>query len=1109
MSTTWRAARRLLLFFLAFAIALGPLAPVAAAGGTRDPEDGIRRMPLGHALTYQELKRILSSDEEQTLVVQLREPPAARHRDARLFRAPFQPQEPPGKLNLESLEVRAYEAYLAERREAFRQALQAQQIHAEVLHEYAVTLNGLAISVRGRDIPKLLRTPGIRGATLSRRIYPLLAESVPLIGAPPVWEQVGGQANAGAGMKIAIIDTGIDPKHPFLRDDTLQPPPTYPRGQLQYTSNKVIVARVMSDRRLQWPTAVDDAGHGTHLAGIAAGVANFKAPNGQTISGVAPKAFLMNYKVIYEHGRDGSFGTDESVIAGIEAAVRDGADVINLSLGGIAVTDPTLDALAQAVEAAVAAGVVVAVAAGNRGADANTVSSPGTAPSAITVGAVSAGGLIVIPVRVTAPGAPPAELANIDAIPFLGPPKPSTPIGPAPFVPAELDGRPSPGTSLQGAIALIKRGEFLFADKIKNAASAGAIAVVIWNHNPDQEPFAGFAPNTPIPAVMVSTEAGQRLIAWYNQNPGRAQMQIAYPGAPRGDVLADFSSRGPGADYNLKPDLSAPGLDIYSAELEGRFDAFSGTSMATPHVAGAAALLKQRHPTWTPRQIKAALIATAKPVTNLARTKRYGLMDAGAGRIDIAAAAQLKALVDPPKMSLGRQTLATTGRLSLSQTFRIRDVSGEGGTYALAARVTTGPSGLRVHVTPDRVTVKPNGEATFTVSLAGGSDLAPGDYDAEVLADGPSRIRVPLWLRVQPGVPVRSKSLLLVDELGIFNDRPDDNPYTRALKIAGYPYTYWDASKQGYPTAADMAAASAVIWVQARGQGSYLGTNVFIASVNLRWEAVQRELQTYLDGGGRLFLVSQEAAWWSSIVVGEDDPFLRRYMHVRYLQDDPGGRALAGVPGDPIADGLLLKVNQDWPDELGIWRTDSLAQPVFNFVGLPPHANSAVTPLPRDVALGNLAAVRVSGEPRLTRSGVEPAPIPYRVFYSSVTLEGIEDDNERAELLGRIAGWLTSRHTVEVGGPLVGYRGVGTMLHALARSDDPKTQLVSFVWDFGDGSPLLQTATPSVRHVYEREGVYTVRVEATDRWGHKSVSPARAVVIHPPVGHLVPSVSAP
>ncbi|MBI2322306.1 MAG: S8 family serine peptidase [Chloroflexi bacterium] len=581
-------------------------------------------------------------------------------------------------------------------------------------------------------------------------------------------------------MKIAIVDTGIDPKHPFLRDDSLQPPPSYPRGQLQYTSSKVIVARVMSDRRLLWPTAVDDVGHGTHLAGIAAGAASFKAPNGQMISGVAPKAFLMNYKVIYEHGGDGAFGTDESVIAGIEAAVRDGADVINLSLGGLAVTDPTLDALAQAAEGAFAAGVVVVAAAGNRGADASTVSSPGTAANVITVGAVSAGGLIVVPVRVTGPGTPPADLANVDSIPFLGPPKPSAPVGPTSFVPTELNGTPLPGTSLYRAIALIRRGEFLFTDKIKNAAVAGAVGVVIWNNNPDQEPFGGFAPNTTIPAVMVSNEAGRKLVAWYNANPDAARMQIGYPGGPRGDVLGDFSSRGPAADYNLKPDVSAPGLDIYSSELEGRFDAFSGTSMAVPHVAGAAALLKQRHPSWTPRPIKAALVATAKPVTNLSRTKRYGLMDAGAGRIDVAAASQVKALVDPPKMSFGRQTLATAGRLALSQTFRLRDVSGEGGTYALAGRVVEGRPGLSVQVTPDRLTLKPSGEATFTVRLTVGDDAQPGDYDAEVLVDGPSRIRVPLWARVQPGVPVRSKSLLLVDELGMFK-LPDGGGHGRGV----------------------------------------------------------------------------------------------------------------------------------------------------------------------------------------------------------------------------------------------------------------------------------------------------------------------------------------
>lgn len=1101
--------QRLLIVALTVLVALAPLPAVAEGGSNRDPEDGIRRLPLGHALPYGELKRLLSSDEEQTLIVHLQDPPIARQQEARLLRMPFEPQRPPRRIDFESQEVRAYEAFLAGRRAAFRQALEAQQVKADVLHEYSVTLNGLAIRVQGRDITTVLRTPGVKGATLARRVYPLLATSVTQISAPQIWEQVGGAANAGAGMKIAIIDTGIDPTHPFLRDPSLTPPPGYPRGQLQFTSNKVIVARVMSDRTLQWPTAIDDVGHGTHLAGIAAGIANFKTPDGKTISGVAPKAFLMNYKALYEHGSDGFFGTEQSVVAGIEAAVRDGADVINLSLGGIAVTDPTLDSLALAAEGAVAAGVVVAVAAGNQGSSSSTVSSPGSAPSVLTVGAVSAGGLIVVPVRVTGPGTPPKDLISIDGIPFIGPPQPNAPVGPARYVPTELNGQPRPGTSLRGAIALIPRGEFLFAEKIRNAAAAGAIGAVIWNHTAGQEPFAGLAPDTTIPAVLISNEDGQKLVAWYNQNPGSAQLQMGYPGAPRLDVLGDFSSRGPGPDYNIKPDVSAPGLDILSSTLDGQFEKFSGTSMATPHVAGAAALLKQLHPTWTPREIKAALIATAKPVFNLSRTKQYGLMDSGAGRIDVAAAGAVRALVDPPKMSFGRQTLGTRGGLSLSQTFRLRDVSGEGGTYTAQATLNSGHANIAVHVSPDRLTLKPGGEVTFTVRLSSGPGLAPGDYEGQILLTGPSTLRVPIWVRVQAGIPVRAQSVLVVDELGVYNDRPDDNPYTRALKLARYPYTYWDASKSGYPTAADMASASAVMWVQARGQGSYLGTNLFIPAVELRWEAVQRELKTYLEGGGRLFVVSQEIAWWSSTVVGDDDPFLRKYLHVRYLQDDPGGRAIAGVEGDPIGGGLQLKVNQEWPDELGIWATDSLAQPVFRFVGLPPRPNHALSPLPRDVTVGNLAAVRVAGEPRLTPAGVEPSPIPYRVYFQSVTLEGIEDDGERAELVRRIIGWLTSDHRAEVAAPVAGQRGVGTIFHALAQATDPRLELASFLWDFGDGSPLVRTSTPSVRHVYEREGVYTVRVEITDRWGHRSVSPGRPIVIHEPVGTFLPIVTQP
>ncbi|MBY0505578.1 MAG: S8 family serine peptidase [Bryobacteraceae bacterium] len=205
-----------------------------------------------------------------------------------------------------------------------------------------------------------------------------------------VWDRVGGEDRAGAGIKIGIIDTGIDATHPGLAANGLEAPAGYPRvdnaKNRRHTSGKVIVAR--SYERFNGKGFGTDAGdiygHGTGSAMISAGVRH-EAPEG-TVSGVAPRAFVGNYKVI---GDDAS-GTSAGILKAIDDAVADGMDVINLSLGSAFAPRPEDDIIVQALERAIDQGVIVVVAAGNAGPGLNSISSPGTAPRAITVGAHTA-----------------------------------------------------------------------------------------------------------------------------------------------------------------------------------------------------------------------------------------------------------------------------------------------------------------------------------------------------------------------------------------------------------------------------------------------------------------------------------------------------------------------------------------------------------------------------------------------------------------------------------------------------------------------------------------------------------------------------------------------
>ncbi|MDQ3065926.1 MAG: S8 family serine peptidase, partial [Actinomycetota bacterium] len=265
---------------------------------------------------------------------------------------------------------------------------------AQIRWRYRLVANGMAVVVPRSQLGRLTSLPGVEKIYPSVRYRAQLDRSPQQIGAPALWG--GGLANAGQGMKIAIIDEGIDQRHPLFSPAGYTMPTGYPKGQAAYTNAKVIVARAFAPARPVWkhaskPFDPEFSSHGTHVAGIAAGNANTQA-EGSRISGVAPRAYLGNYKAltIPTDADVGLDGNSPELVAAIEAAVADGMDVINMSLGEPEI-EPSRDIVVQALAAAARAGVVSVVAAGNdfeefgRG----SVGSPGAAPDAITVGAVT------------------------------------------------------------------------------------------------------------------------------------------------------------------------------------------------------------------------------------------------------------------------------------------------------------------------------------------------------------------------------------------------------------------------------------------------------------------------------------------------------------------------------------------------------------------------------------------------------------------------------------------------------------------------------------------------------------------------------------------------
>ena len=677
---------------------------------------------------------------------------------------------PGGKLDLTSPAAVAYSSFLASQRNFAKMYLAKFAPEVTVTYEYSTVLNGLAVNLNGADIRELNHLPGVVTADYTFSVHTDMNRSPTLIGAPTLWAADGGQANAGAGIKIGIIDTGIDFTHPFLTDNRLVVPAGFPKCDAldsavhqtnvscKYVSNKVIVAKMFCTQAV---CAVFDAqakqDHGSHVSGIAAGVANTCAPFvGCTLSGIAPKAFLGAYNVFPGNVTDAS---SADIAMAVDAAVADGMDVLNLSLGG---TPTAHDPLVTAVDNAVDAGVVVAIAAGNAGPGPGTIESPGIAEKVITVGASTNPHFVGIPVTVPGIGTFGAALGSFNNFGTVAS-SPYSTTSPA-------NGCSAITNNIAGQIALIARGTCTFSTKIRYAQNAGAAGVIVYN-NVLGDPTAMGQDGTPgqptIPAVMVSKPNGQAMVAASTKTvsiDGTNRMEFFSDG-PSADIIAGFSSRGPAFIGNtllkeVKPDVVAPGVNVYSSILMSScasppcFAFFQGTSMATPHVAGAAALLKQLHPTWSPAQVKSALVqSAARPVKSSSTGNPLpNPMDRGSGRINLAAASMVTATI-----TVGVDTSLDYGQLSAQGDsaqllVKAQSVSGSSVTYSVSV-VPGFSSTNQPSVTPATrtVTLAVGGSGSFEVTVATNGKTAAGDYFGDiVLSGGTIPLNIPYWVEVTP-----------------------------------------------------------------------------------------------------------------------------------------------------------------------------------------------------------------------------------------------------------------------------------------------------------------------------------------------------------------------
>jgi minor extracellular serine protease Vpr len=692
------------------------------------------------------------------------------------------------RLNAASASSRAYLARVGAAQQRAIGALRAAIPQARVSRRFRIVLDGLTVTLPATKLPTLMQLGFVRRVYPSYRYSENLDDSPALIGAPQLEAATGA---SGAGIKIGVVDDGIDQTNPFFNPAGFQYPAGFPKGNTAFTTPKVIVARAFpgpgSGKKGKLPLDRSESFHGTHVSGIAAGDAGTTATAGADhpavagLSGIAPRAQLGSYRVFnVPTPLGGDIAETPEIVAAFESAVADGMNVINFSGGG-AQTDPANDAMVETIANVVAAGVVPVIAAGNDRDDfgLGTVGSPGTAPDAIAVAAVSNNHVFGRVLRISSP-----QLAGAP-IPFENGPN----TIPAKWVASDqrvvdvttikgTDGKPVdrllcgparapeqlistlPAGSLKGAIALVSRGVCTFVSKASRAKAAGAIGIILGDNRPGD---ANPVPVTmPIPGGMIADLDAARMRGAMASTGGAAEVRIgATPveiQTERGGVPASFSSAGPtDFGHDLKPDVSAPGSQILSSTLPeyagSPFAVFDGTSMATPHIAGAAALLLQLHPLWSPSQVKSALMSTAGPdYADTGRSSEASVLVEGAGLAQLTAATDPRIFTKPQSLSYEYLDV-THGATSKPLLLAIDDAGDGAGTWQVTLEPQSTSAGAEVDFA-GTVTLGPGGESYLPVVARAAADATPGDdYGHVVLTQGNVVRRVPYYFSVvKPGL---------------------------------------------------------------------------------------------------------------------------------------------------------------------------------------------------------------------------------------------------------------------------------------------------------------------------------------------------------------------
>jgi subtilisin family serine protease len=735
----------------------------------------------------------LSSSKPVGVVVKLDYDPVASYAGGVAGLAATSPSVTGRPLSASGPSVTAYQRY-AERMESGVVSQLHQEIPAaRVLYSYRLAYGGLAVILPANAVRTLAGIPQVVAVQQATMEHPLTDVTPFFLHAVDLWPALGGSKLAGDNVTVGVIDTGIWPEHPSFKDRGLPAPPgTYgcqfgdgtdpDLGPAFQCNHKLVGAYAFADgylsfnkplpgefcdKRTRECSARDPEGHGTHTSSTAAGdafrpAAIFGVDRGK-VSGMAPGAHLIMYRTCLALG---CYLPD--LVAAVNQAIADGVNVINYSISGGTAYD---DAVEAAFLDAYAAGISVNAAAANSGPAPGTVNHVG--PWTDTVGAATSPRQFVTTLHLASSDGATLDVQGVSVTAGLDSPVPVIQAAKVPGYHDALCRKPLPVASVTGDLVLCERGITARVQKGYNVLQGGGAGMVLYN--PLVEDLE--SDNHWLPAVHIDYPPAQQVLAFLGAHPGVTGMfSSGQPTAVRPDVMAAFSSRGPFGDF-IKPDVVAPGIQVLAGHtpqpadiVEGPpgelYQAIAGTSMASPHAAGLAALLKAVHPDWTPGQIKSALVTSA--VTDVVKedgSTPATPFDDGAGRIQADRAAATPLTFDVPASDYIAKIGDPLQRIDLNTpSIDAPVMPGIVTTQRTAANVTaasltfhvvtTAPPGAAIKVSPKDFTVPASGTQTLNITIDG-STLPDGQYFGSILLKdgdaGTTNVRLPVAFHKQQG----------------------------------------------------------------------------------------------------------------------------------------------------------------------------------------------------------------------------------------------------------------------------------------------------------------------------------------------------------------------